>query len=203
MKRAILRLTAEEFGRMSLNLGRADENEAVRVEIDLSCILAQEPRAMAYLTVETPSGKRYPATAKMDGQLLVWDVTAADVAEDGQGKIQLTVTGPNGEILKSPVAATRVGCSIRGEKKTPDPVQNWVDAAQKVLDDLKKTGSAVGPASEEKLGLVMVGANLKITKDGVLSVDTASQVEKDNTKPITSAAVHTEIGNIEVLLAAL
>lgn len=26
MKRAILRLTAEDFGRSSLNLGRADEN---------------------------------------------------------------------------------------------------------------------------------------------------------------------------------
>lgn len=40
-------------------------------------------------------------------------------------------------------------------------------------------------------------------KDGVLSVNTAKAVEKDNTLPITSAAVHTEVGNIEVLLAAL
>ena len=38
---------------------------------------------------------------------------------------------------------------------------------------------------------------------GVLSVDTADKVEQDNTKPVTSAAVHVEVGNIEVLLAAL
>ena len=55
MKRAILRLTAEEFGRSSLNLGRADENIAVRVEIDLNRILAQEPTAKAHITVESPS----------------------------------------------------------------------------------------------------------------------------------------------------
>ena len=34
-------------------------------------------------------------------------------------------------------------------------------------------------------------------------MDTADKVERDNTKPVTSAAVHTEIGNIEALLAAL
>ena len=39
--------------------------------------------------------------------------------------------------------------------------------------------------------------------NGVLNVNTASSAEQDNTLPITSAAVHVEIGNIEVLLAAL
>ena len=45
-----------------------------------------------------------------------------------------------------------------------------------------------------------IGDCLKI-KDGVLSVDTAASVEQDNTKPVTSGAVHMEIGNIEVLLS--
>lgn len=52
-------------------------------------------------------------------------------------------------------------------------------------------------------GVVQIGSGLKITEDGVLSVDTADAVEQDNTKPVTSAAVHVEIGNIEALLAAL
>lgn len=47
-----------------------------------------------------------------------------------------------------------------------------------------------------------IGEGLKVNS-GVLSVDTADVVEQDNTKPVTSAAVHVEIGNIEVLLAAL
>lgn len=72
------------------------------------------------------------------------------------------------------------------------------------INEAAQTGSgSVNPATADKLGVVKIGENLKITKDGVLSVDTADAVEQDNTKPVTSAAVHTEIGNIEVLLAAL
>lgn len=37
----------------------------------------------------------------------------------------------------------------------------------------------------------------------VLSVNTADAVEQDNTLPITSAAVHTTVGNIEALLATI
>lgn len=49
---------------------------------------------------------------------------------------------------------------------------------------------------------VEIGSGLKLDNN-VLSVDTADKVEEDNTKPVTSAAVYTEIGNIEALLAAL
>lgn len=37
----------------------------------------------------------------------------------------------------------------------------------------------------------------------VLSVNTAKQVEKDNTLPVTSAAVYTEVGNINALLETI
>lgn len=47
-----------------------------------------------------------------------------------------------------------------------------------------------------------IGDSLKL-ENNVLSVDTADSVEKDNTKPVTSAAVYTAIGNIEALLAIL
>ena len=47
-----------------------------------------------------------------------------------------------------------------------------------------------------------IGNGLKL-KNNVLSVDTAEKVEEDNTRPVTSAAVYTEIGNIEALLSVL
>ena len=47
-----------------------------------------------------------------------------------------------------------------------------------------------------------IGAGLKV-EENVLMVDTANVVEEDNTKPVTSAAVYVEIGNIEALLASL
>ena len=53
-------------------------------------------------------------------------------------------------------------------------------------------------------GSYRIGYGLKLDiETNTLSVDTADKVEADNTKPITSAAVHAEVGNIEVLLAAL
>lgn len=45
-----------------------------------------------------------------------------------------------------------------------------------------------------------IGDGLKVV-EGKLKVDTADAVQKDNTRPVTSAAVFTEVGNIEVLLA--
>lgn len=47
-----------------------------------------------------------------------------------------------------------------------------------------------------------IGDGLKL-ENNILSVDTTDSVEEDNTKPVTSAAVYTEIGNIEALLAIL
>ena len=42
-----------------------------------------------------------------------------------------------------------------------------------------------------------------ILKNGVLSVNTTNKVENDNTLPITSAAVASTVGNIEVLLKTI
>ena len=61
-------------------------------------------------------------------------------------------------------------------------------------------GGTLPIASSDILGGIKVGDSLKISPDGVLSVDTAKAIEEDNTKPVTSAAVFTEVGNIEALL---
>ena len=86
---------------------------------------------------------------------------------------------------------------LKFEIKIPDQLQFKMKAYTVVQTP------PVPIASTDTLGKIMVGENLKIDENGVLSVDTASSVEQDNTKPVTSGAVHAEIGNIEVLLAAL
>ena len=48
-----------------------------------------------------------------------------------------------------------------------------------------------------------VDETLKLSEEGVLGVNTATEVEKDNTLPITAAAVHTAVGNIEILLSTI
>lgn len=70
------------------------------------------------------------------------------------------------------------------------------------INEIKETGSS-GYATKDKAGTIKIGDNLKISEDGVLSVDTTDAAQQDNTKPMTSAGVYTLAGNIEVLLAAL
>ena len=65
------------------------------------------------------------------------------------------------------------------------------------------SGADVPIASETVAGIVRVGENLRISADGTLSVDTAAAVEQDNTRPITAAAVFTEVGNINALLETI
>lgn len=55
---------------------------------------------------------------------------------------------------------------------------------------------------EHQLEVYEAGDNISIT-DGVISVTTTNDAEADNTLPITSAGVHTQIGNINVLLATI
>ena len=65
------------------------------------------------------------------------------------------------------------------------------------------SGADVPIASETVAGIVRVGENLRISADGTLSVDTAAAVEQDNTRPVTAAAVYTEVGNINALLETI
>ena len=70
---------------------------------------------------------------------------------------------------------------------------NLVDA----INEARSSGGSGG-------GGYTIGDGLKLdAATNTLSVDTAAAVEKDNTKPVTSAAVYTEVGNINALLATI
>ena len=70
---------------------------------------------------------------------------------------------------------------------------NLVDA----INEARSSGGSGG-------GGYTIGDGLKLdAATNTLSVDTADAVEKDNTKPVTSAAVYTEVGNINALLATI
>lgn len=78
--------------------------------------------------------------------------------------------------------------------------ESLVVAINEVLAKANTGGSGEGGTGQS----FKVGDGLKLDLEtNTLFVDTASEVEADNTKPITSAAVYTTVGNIEVLLSTI
>ena len=67
-------------------------------------------------------------------------------------------------------------------------------------EDLHIEASASFP-EEGSIGDILMKTTT--AKDGVSWITPASRAEEDNTRPITSAAVYTEIGNINALLATI
>ena len=104
------------------------------------------------------------------------------------------------------------GVTTGAEPSPPTP-----DAYQKVLAEI---GNLEDLTTADKSSLVAainevhetgggggmnyrIGHGLKVTGGNTLEVDTAEEAEQDNTLPITSAAVYTTVGNIEILLETI
>lgn len=98
-------------------------------------------------------------------------------------------------------AETAAGTAVAAGEAASNAAGNAGEAAKAARDSARASQEAADRA-EAAGGGYEIGSGLKL--DGkVLSVDTAEAVEQDNTKPVTSAAVFMQIGNIEALLAAL
>lgn len=106
------------------------------------------------------------------------------------------------------------GADPSGDETADPSLPVWAQLQNQIgdLDDLKtyNKGNLVDAINEARSsggsggGGYTIGDGLKLdAATNTLSVDTAEAVEKDNTKPVTSAAVYTEVGNINALLATI
>lgn len=170
----------------------------------------------------------YPCVIEQNDTQVRWTVQSADVANVGYGQCELIYTVGD-TIAKSEIYTTVVGKALTGGAEPPEPWEDWVQRVlaegQRVknfLDTLEggttgqvwtkdddtahwadpQGGGASSWGQLEDKPFNTIGENLKVV-NGVLSVDTAPNVQQDNTKPITSAAVYTEVGNINALLALI
>lgn len=108
-------------------------------------------------------------------------------------------------------AITGLESALEGKQPTGDYLTDKdLDATLIVggkAADAAAVGERLSSISEEitvleKKALFTTDKSLTL-KDGVLSVNTTDNAEEDNTLPISSAGVHTQIGNIEVLLKTI
>lgn len=140
-----------------------------------------------------------------DGTTYIPNVSAEGIIswtnEQGlENPVPVNIKGPQGEPgqpgVDGQAATIQVGAVTTLEPGQPATVTNTGTDTAAVLNfgiPRGENGSGGGTPYE-------IGDGLKL-EGNKLSVDTATEVEQDNTKPVTSAAVYAQIGNIAALLA--
>lgn len=212
-------ITINASRREPICLRHQGENDAMRVAFHLSAFEADWPGGTPLLLVQRPrssmDAEAYPVALSVDGHTAYWTVSASDVEYSGYGKAQLQWRVEDA-LVKSCIYDTVCVPSLHAGAEPPDePPKRWFDAIQAQIGDLSKLTTkakdnlvaAINEAARSGGGSgggYNIGPGLKLDAEtNTLSVDTAESVEKDNTKPITSAAVYTEVGNINALLATI
>ena len=152
-----------------------------------------------------------------------WDgnkvVVPHEILADAGPIARVGVYGANADGLILPTVWVTLGKVMPAADPSGDPGTDpslpvWAQLQNQIgdLDDLKthNKGNLVDAINEARSsggsggGGYTIGDGLKLdAATNTLSVDTADAVEKDNTKPVTSAAVYTEVGNINALLATI
>ena len=152
-----------------------------------------------------------------------WDgnkvVVPHEILADAGPIARVGVYGANADGLILPTVWVTLGKVMPAAEPSGDPGADptlpiWAQLQNQIgdLDDLQtyNKGNLVDAINEARSsggsggGGYTIGDGLKLdAATNTLSVDTAAAVEKDNTKPVTSAAVYTEVGNINALLATI
>lgn len=153
-----------------------------------------------------------------------WDgnkvVVPHEILADAGPIARVGVYGANADGLILPTVWVTLGKVMPAAEPSGDPGADptlpiWAQLQNQIgdLDDLQtyNKGNLVDAINEARNsgggsggGGYTIGDGLKLdAATNTLSVDTAEAVEKDNTKPVTSAAVYTEVGNINALLATI
>jgi hypothetical protein len=152
-----------------------------------------------------------------------WDgnkvVVPHEILADAGPIARVGVYGANADGLILPTVWVTLGKVMPAAEPSGDPGADptlpiWAQLQKQIgdLDGLKtyNKGNLVDAINEARSsggsggGGYTIGDGLKLdAATNTLSVDTAETVEKDNTKPVTSAAVYTEVGNINALLATI
>ena len=146
-------------------IGFVGENDFTRVIFDAEEIYKKYPSASVSMKVQPPKGVIYPAAVTRDGNTVIWQVKEADVANRGGGELQLTFI--DGETkIKTYIAKTDVKRSLAGNGPAPDPVQDWVDNAEEVLDDLAAMDNIAKTAETVDIGKAL---SPKTVENGVVT----------------------------------
>lgn len=161
-----------------------------------------------------PEGPAGPAGVKGDTGAAGASIMSIEKSYQSGTTSTYTITMSDGKTFDFEVQADKGEKGDKGDTGATGPKgpQGEQGPAGIVVQETEPTGPEhpvwVNPKGSSSGGSggggYTIGDGLKLdAATNTLSVDTAAAVEKDNTKPVTSAAVYTEVGNINALLATI
>ena len=160
-----------------------------------------------------PEGPAGPAGVKGDTGAAGASIMSIEKSSQSGTTSTYTITMSDGQTFDFEVQADKGEKGDKGDTGATGPKgpQGEQGPAGIVVQETEPTGpehpvwvNPKGSSSGGSGGGYNIGSGLKLdAATNTLSVDTAAAVEKDNTKPVTSAAVYTEVGNINALLATI
>lgn len=148
--------------------------------------------------------KRYPDDTEYRDSMIWLPLSQADTVSlrNGGGRylLELQINFKSGAVGKSKIFQLCVADTLATEfidGNAPDPNLATGDVIGVSLDDVIVVKAGGGLPYN-------IGHGLKVDEEtNTLLVDTANKVEADNTFPITSAAVHEIVGDIEAILSII
>jgi len=127
-------ITAEQFSR--IDLGRRGENFARQVVFDLAPwreLYGENGRAS--LLAEIPEQSTpYPCSTTLDGDRLIWQISAADTSIAGKGRCELSYYIDD-RLVKSAIFQTFIADSLAEPGVAPEPYSYWVDNVFKAKNE--------------------------------------------------------------------
>lgn len=124
--------------------------------------------------------------------------TAANGANSAASNANSAASNANSAATRANSAISNANSAARNANSAADNANSAADRANEAADraeNIVPGGGGGGVAFE-----VGVGLNLS---DGILSVDSASDFNGDNTRPAEAALVKTLVGNVEILLKTI
>ena len=151
--------------------------------------------ADGYVTVKITSDV-VPEPGNMAAQLVAFaDGKTVGYAPMITGSAKVSIPDGTERLSHSLAAEIALNTAARHTHANKSVLDKFAESDGKPTYD----GQALGGGGA---GGYAIGDGLKV-ENGKLSVDTATVAEQDNTKPITSGAVYTAVGNINALLATI
>ena len=174
-----------DLTRQVYSFGYEGESNYTGMRINCIEVLADYPDAEIALTVQSPAGVIYPATIEVSGVMVVWNLTASDLAAAGGGSAQLTFT-ENNVVIKSVIFGFGVNPSLVPNGDPPDPLQDWITEAANTLEELQgmisvgvpiedvevtgATPSITGEANKRYLCGTVTSLTITIPESGMMEV---------------------------------